>query len=578
MTAQKNIADILFEKKELTPEQYELVKLEFANTGKPIEEIIKSHQFVDQEKIIQAKSTLYNIPYVSIPNTGISPEALSLIPEPVAKRYVLIPFIIDRKKNFLHVAMSDPLDIQVLEFIEKKSGLSIKPYFAVPEEIERAINQQYSAGLTSEVGEVLKQAEPEKKASTVQVKTPVGEVIREAPVAKIVATILEYAIKARASDVHIEPMEDYTRVRFRIDGILHEKLTLPKKIHDAVVSRVKILCNLKIDEKRIPQDGRFSFKIEKEEVDLRVSTLPTVFGEKVVMRLLKKTGGVPDLPELGLRGLALKNLETSMLRPHGIILITGPTGSGKTTTLYSILARLNTKKVNIITLEDPVEYQITGVNQVQINPAANLTFASGLRSILRQDPNIIMVGEIRDRDTTELAIQASLTGHLVFSTLHTNDASGALPRLLDMGAEPFLIASTVNCIVGQRVCRRVCPHCKQSYPPPPQVIEDIKKVLGKFYDSFLKRAQKENPEYKTLLFKGKGCKECNQTGYYGRIGIFEVLPVSDIISKLILEHASSKEIENKARADGMVTMKQDGYLKALEGITSIEEVLRLAQE
>jgi len=577
VTAQKNLADILLETNQLTKEQYDLVKFELANTGKPIEDIIIAHQFVDEEKIIQAKSVLYNIPYISILTTGISPEALSLIPEPVAKRYVLIPFSIDRKLNALYVAMSDPLDIQVLEFIERKSGLSIKPYFAIPIEIERAINKQYSAGLTSEVGEVLKQTQPAKTPqSQVDLKTARGDVIREAPVAKIVSTILEYAMKARASDVHVEPMEDYTRVRFRIDGILKEKLTLPKKIHDAVVSRIKILCQLKIDEKRIPQDGRFSFQAGEEEIDLRVSTLPTVFGEKVVMRLLKKSGGVPDLPDLGLRGLALKHLEVNMLRPHGVILITGPTGSGKTTTLYSILSRLNTKKVNIITLEDPVEYQIEGVNQVQINPAANLTFASGLRSILRQDPNIIMVGEIRDKETTELAIQASLTGHLVFSTLHTNDASGALPRLLDMGAEAFLIASTVNCVIAQRVCRRICPHCKKDYQPPTPVIEDMKKVLGKLFDSF-QITHKEN-KGNTILYKGEGCKECDQSGYLGRIGIFEVLPISDLISKLILEHASSHQIEAQAIKEGMISMKQDGYIKALEGTTSIEEVIRVAQE
>jgi len=582
MAAQKTIADILLENKQISPEQYQLIKLEFANTGKPTEEIIKAHQFVEEENLVRAKSILYNIPYVAINATGISPEALSLIPEPVARRYTLIPFAIDHKTNTLHVAMSDPLDLQVLEFIERKSGLSTKPYFAILENIERAINLQYSTGLTSEVGEVLKQTKPVEKGSAVKVKTTKGEIIREPPVAKIVAKILEYAIKARASDVHIESMEGYTRVRFRIDGILHEKLTLPREIQESVVSRIKILSNLKIDEKRIPQDGRFTFKVGKEEVDLRVSTLPTTYGEKVVMRLLKKTGGVPELPELGLRGLALKNLEINTLRPHGIILITGPTGSGKTTTLYSILSRLNTKKVNIITVEDPVEYQIQGVNQVQINPAAGLTFASGLRSILRQDPNIIMVGEIRDRETTELAIQASLTGHLVFSTLHTNDASGALPRLLDMGAEPFLIASTVNLIVGQRVCRRICPHCKEEYNPPAPVIQDIKKTLGKLFEGFLKTHKDKNnvplSEENVLLYKGKGCRECNQTGYYGRIGIFEVLPVSDKISKLILEHASSREIENVAIEEGMTTMKQDGYLKSLEGTTSLEEVLRVAQE
>jgi type II secretory ATPase GspE/PulE/Tfp pilus assembly ATPase PilB-like protein len=368
--------------------------------------------------------------------------------------------------------------------------------------------------------------------------------------------------------VHIEPTEDKTRVRYRIDGILHEKLVVPREIHDALVSRIKILSDLKIDEKRIPQDGRFNFRTESEEVDLRVSSLPTVHGEKIVMRLLKKTGNVPTLPDLGLRGRALKNLEESVLRPHGIILVVGPTGSGKTTTLYSVLSKINTTKVNIVTIEDPVEYQISGVNQVQINPAAGLTFASGLRSFLRQDPNVIMVGEVRDEETAELAVQAALTGHLVFSTLHTNSASGALPRLLDMHAEPYLLASTITCIVAQRVARKVCPHCKKPIPLPPETITEMKQVLGKLWPT---------PE-PTQSMKGEGCAECANSGYLGRIGIFEVLPTTEKIGRLILEHAPASDIERQAIEEGMVTMKQDGYLKVLEGLTSLDEILRVAQE
>jgi len=327
---------------------------------------------------------------------------------------------------------------------------------------------------------------------------------------------------------------------------------------------------MKIDEKRVPQDGRFNFKTDGQEVDLRVSTLPTVYGEKVVMRLLKKSGGVPTMQELGLRGRALKNLEDSILRPHGIILICGPTGSGKTTTLYSVLSKINTTKVNIVTLEDPVEYKIAGVNQVQINPAAGLTFASGLRSFLRQDPNIIMVGEIRDSETTELAIQASLTGHLVFSTIHTKSASQAIPRLLDMGAESFLLASTLTAIVAQRICRVICPSCKETYDPPAEVKEDIKKVLGSLFSP--------KPADKFVLSRGKGCQECNNTGYFGRIGIFEVLPIIEKVARLVIEHSSALDIEKTAVEEGMITLKQDGYLKAVEGITTLEEVLRVAQD
>jgi type IV pilus assembly protein PilB len=323
---------------------------------------------------------------------------------------------------------------------------------------------------------------------------------------------------------------------------------------------------MKIDEKRLPQDGRFNFHAGEEEVDLRVSSLPTAHGEKIVMRLLKKSGKVPTLPELGLRGRALKNLEDAILVPHGIILITGPTGSGKTMTLYSILNVINTPRVNIVTLEDPVEYQIAGVNQVQVNPQAGLTFASGLRSFLRQDPNIIMVGEIRDSETADLAIQASLTGHLVFSTLHTNSAAGALPRLLDMQAEPFLLASSMTCVMAQRVVRKICEHCKEAYDPPKEIIDDARQLLGDLA-----------PRGDFKLYRGRHCAECNDTGYVGRVAIFEVLPVSEKIGRLILERRPAIDIERQAVEEGMILMKQDGYLKAIEGITTIEEVIRVAQ-
>lgn len=569
MSNQKTVADVLFDNKLLSEEQLNLVKLESYNTDRLPEEIISNHGFATVEQLTRAKGKLLGIPYAEILTKGMVPEILTFVPEPVARRYNVIPFSLDQKTNTLSVAMINPLDLQVIDFLEKKTGKLIKPFIASPDDLKTALNEQYAGVLSTKVSAVLQESTPQLKKEG-EVKTiKIEEIIRQAPVAKIVATILEYAIKSRASDVHIEPLEDRSRVRYRIDGMLHEKLILPKRIHESVISRIKILSDLKIDEKRVPQDGRFNFKAGNEEVDLRISTLPTVNGEKVVMRLLKKSGGVPTLPELGLRGLALKNLETNMLRPHGIILITGPTGSGKTTTLYAILTRVNTGRVNIVTVEDPVEYQITGINQVQINPAAGLTFASGLRAFLRQDPNVIMVGEIRDTETADLAIQASLTGHLVFSTLHTNNAAGALPRLLDMKAEPFLIASSVTAIVAQRVCRRICPHCKESYVPLSPVIEDLKKVLGKLYPSSSGNLK---------LWKGKGCEECNKTGYLGRIGIFEVLPLSDRVGKLVLERAASIDLEKQAIEEGMTTIKQDGYLKAIEGITTLEEVLRVAQE
>ena len=387
-------------------------------------------------------------------------------------------------------------------------------------------------------------------------------------------------MKSRASDIHIEPEEKGTRVRYRIDGILQEKFTMPRNFHDSLISRIKILSGMKIDEKRVPQDGRFNFKAGTDEVDLRVSSLPTVFGEKIVMRLLKKSGGVPKLSDLGLRGRALKNLEDAVLRPHGIILVCGPTGSGKTTTLYSLLSRINTPKVNIVTLEDPVEYKISGVNHVQINPDAGLSFASGLRAFLRQDPNVIMVGEIRDSETANLAIQAALTGHLVFSTLHTNDAAGALPRLQDMGAEPFLLASTITAILAQRVVRKIHESCKEAYDPEHAVVEDMKQVLGKLwpFDSFDGAQDKSAQGKPVKLYRGKGDGEDGNTGYLGRIGVYEVIPVTEKIGRLILERAPAVDIQKQAVEEGVVTMKQDGYLKALEGLTTIEEVLRVAQE
>jgi len=564
----KTVADILVSSGKLSPEEAEKVKLDFINTGKPIEEIIAEKELVSETDLTAARAAFYNVPFVALSETPSSSDALNLVPRAVAEANNVFLFAFDKKKNELSLAMADPLNLEVIEFMEKKTGAKIKPFMAVPSEIKNVILERYGAGLTSEVTAALKEAAPEITKNVIDIKK-LGEVIREAPIAKIVSTLLEFAVRSRASDIHLEPQEDKTRVRYRIDGILHEKLVLPKNVHDALVSRIKILSGMKIDEKRVPQDGRFNFRSDGDEVDLRVSSLPTIHGEKIVMRLLKKTGGIPSLPDLGLRGKALANLEDAILRPHGIIIVCGPTGSGKTTTLYAVLSKINTTRVNIVTLEDPVEYQIPGVNQVQINPQAGLTFASGLRAFLRQDPNIILVGEIRDTETADLAIQASLTGHLVCSTLHTNSAAGALPRLLDMHAEPFLLASSMTAIVAQRICRRVCPTCKEEYTPPPKVVEDIKMVLGNLLGE-----KKEGFK----LFRGKGCPECSNTGYLGRIGIFEVLPVSEKIGRLILEHAPASDIEKQAVAEGMITMKQDGYLKVVEGITTIEEVLRVAQE
>lgn len=565
-----NIEDILFQQGLLSRDQYSAIKLESINTGQPPEKVIVDHHLVPADRIAAARAQILNIGFVKIENKAISAEVLNLVPEPVARRYRLIPF--DKRGDELWVAMADPLDLQVIQFTEKKSGMRVKAFMALPEDILKAITDQYSQNLTSEVTSALKEVESAKPDEAAQ---DGPSIIREAPVANIVNQLIEYAIKTKASDIHIEPQEDRTRVRFRIDGILHEKLILPKGVHDAVVSRVKILAVLKIDEKRLPQDGRFSFALGKEQVDLRISTVPTVYGEKVVLRLLPKGGSAPTMVELGIRGAALRDLDTQLGRPHGIILVCGPTGSGKTTTLYAVLSKISTAKVNIVTVEDPVEYQIPGVNQVQVNTQIGLTFASALRSFLRQDPNIIEVGEIRDTETAELAVQAALTGHQVFSTVHTNSASGAAPRLLDMGIEPFLLASALNCVVGQRVVRKICDFCRVQVSPPPEVIANIKETLGNFLSP---NAQAALDSGKLKLQKGQGCQKCNHVGYLGRVGIFEVLSVYENISKLILSHSTSAEIEKTARGNGMITMKQDGYLKVLEGVTSMEEVLRVAQD
>lgn len=561
------IEDILASRGLLTPQQLTFIKDEAKRRQETPERILSTMGWINAEALAAAKAEVIGVPYIDLSQKPISPEVLAYLPEDVAKRFVSIP--IGKEGDTLLVAMVDPLDLQVLEFIEKKSGLTVRPYIATAEGINKAIAEQYSQSLSSEVGEALKEAAPGFSGTAATAVGVISGVLGEAPVARIVSTLLEYGIKIRASDIHVEPLESETRIRYRIDGILHEKLVLPRRIHDAIVSRIKILGNMKIDEKRLPQDARFNFKVGSEEIDLRLSTMPTAFGEKVVMRLLKKSGGVPTLPELGLRGMALRHLEENIARPHGIIMVTGPTGSGKTTTLYSVLSRLNSTKVNIMTLEDPVEYQMPGINQVQINVQAGLTFASGLRAFLRQDPNIIMVGEVRDQETADLAIQASLTGHLVFSTLHTNNASGALPRLLDMHAEPYLIASTVTCVVGQRVVRKICPTCIT----PREVKVDISEKISQNLGNLAVNAGKP-----IKLFVGKGCKECTNTGYLGRVGIFEVLVVSEKIGRMILAHETSQSIEDQSVSEGMITMKQDGFLKILEGVTTIEEVLRVAEE
>ncbi len=559
------LLNYLVERKFISKAQANFYEVDSLNTNEPIVLYLLKKEVVSKQVLLDAISQISKISTVDILNIPIDPESLSLIPISLARKYSIFPFQLKKDTNELYIATSDPYDLHLKNFLENKSGKKVIFFFAFLDDIVKAIENNYIQSISNEVIEALSESSNIKKKSP----SPEMAVVKEAPITKIVNIILDFSIKSRSSDIHIEPSAYRTRVRYRIDGILHEKLSLPREIHEALVSRIKILSGMKIDEKRISQDGRFSYRFGDEEIDLRVSTLPTVHGEKIVMRLLKKTGGLPSLYDLGLRGSQLKDLEEAITKPYGIILVTGPTGSGKTTTLYSVLSKLNKPGVNIVTLEDPVEYQIEGINQVQINPQAGLTFANGLRAFLRQDPNIILVGEIRDRETTQLAIQAALTGHLVFSTLHTNNASTAIPRLIDLGAEPFLISSVLTASIAQRIVRRVCSHCKISFLPESEVIENIKKILGPLIS--------QEKERQLKLYRGTGCSECNNTGYLGRIGIFEVLKITPKINKLITKQVPAAEIEKQAIEEGFITMLQDGYLKVLDGITTIEEVLRVAE-
>lgn len=564
----RELLNILIQNGEIDKNAANRIEIESLNKNQAIDEYLLNNNLAKKTEVLKAVASILKVQYVDLTSIAIDPLATGLIPESVAKTYNVIPTEYNPQEKSINLAMNDPLNLSLIDFLEKKTGKKIIPFYSDKENIVKILSSAYSQGLSPEVNEAL--IETNKEASHRQ-KEEIAPTIKEAPIAKIINTILEFAIKSRASDVHIEPMESKSRVRYRIDGILNEKLSLPKTIHEALVSRVKIMSEMKIDEKRIPQDGRFTMKLGTILVDFRVSTLPITAGEKIVMRLLRKSGGLPSLNDLGLRGPQLKDLEDAILKPYGIILVTGPTGSGKTTTLYSMLTRLNKPGVNILTLEDPVEYQIQGINQVQINPQAGLTFATGLRAFLRQDPNIILVGEIRDHETTQLAIQAALTGHLVFSTLHTNDASTAIPRLIDLGAEPFLISSVLNASLAQRIVRKVCDYCKKNYNPIPDITANIKEVLGDLLPKKFKDGQE------ITLTKGEGCDQCNGTGYFGRLGIFEVLKISSQINKMIVKHATAKEIVDQAKSEGLILMKQDGYLKALEGVTTLEEVLRVAE-
>lgn len=519
--------------------------------------------------------TKTDISYVDLSKASITKELLHKIPEKVARKYKIVP--IEDQIDKLVVAMIDPEDVEAIEIAKKVAGKNIAVRLATEDDINNVLDQY--AGLENELEEAIEIADEEadtekKKQSSVDKGILIESASDNAPAARIVNSLLKRAIREKASDVHIEPTEKELEVRYRIDGILHKKADLPKDVQSAVITRLKILCNMKIDEQRLPQDGRFSINFDDRKIDFRVSSLPVANGEKIVMRILDKATGILTVEQLGLRGAGLSALQENLEKSHGMILVTGPTGSGKTTTLYAVIDKLFAEGVNIVTLEDPIEYKMPGINQSQVNSEIDYTFAAGLRSIVRQDPDIIMIGEIRDPETAEMAVHAALTGHIVLSTLHTNNSAGAAPRLTDMKVEPFLLTSSLNCVVGQRLARKVCESCKDAYVPSKEELEEVKKIV-----ETMPPQSKEEAHKKELKFiKGKGCKNCGNTGYKGRIGLFEVLKTTEEINQMILTKQSSVEIEAAAVKNGMITMVQDGILKALDGLVTLEEVWRTTRE
>lgn len=575
-----------------TAEQINALKEDGARSERPLQELAITTKLIDERTLTKLFAEYADIPYVEIVPEDIPTDILQRIPERIARQYNAVIFKID-DTGLIHLAMDDPDDVQAVDFIQKEIGENVQLYVAARENILEAL-EMYRGDVNKELNEVI-DIQREDDGSTQQVSEE--DVAEDSPIAQTVNLLLEYAIRSQASDIHIEPREEYVQIRYRIDGVLSEVNRLPRNVLGALVSRIKILSNLKIDERRVPQDGRFKIKVAGKQYALRVSTLPIADGEKVVMRILDESNQAVTLQDLGYWGHSLEVISEAMKEPNGMILITGPTGSGKSTSLFSVLTMLNKPEVNISTVEDPVEYKIPGVNQTQTNPKAGMTFANGLRALLRQDPNIIMVGEIRDSETANLSIQAALTGHLVFSTLHTNNAATCLPRLLDMDIEPFLIASTVRAVVGQRLVRRLCTFCRDGYAPEQPEIDEALKLLGlRDTQNFAMIHQLEQEAMKqkiggdtelgttdTTIAKlwhahPEGCDECNHTGYKGRIGIYEVLGNTVPLQKLIVANATSNQIQDQALAEGMMTMQVDGIVKALRGATTIDEVLRVTRE
>ena len=577
---QTKLLDMFVEEGLATRESVDKARADAQASGKPVGTLLVEEGIVDDELLVHGIAKISGVPYINISTSIIDQSVLNLLPGDIAERFMAVPLA--ETNNRLAVAMIDANNVQAVDYLASRIQRPIKVFMASEKGI-RFVLDQYKADLSgvSEAAEA--SAEEESSSSSDEVKT----IVQDSPISKALTTILEYAVKTRASDIHIEPFQNELKIRCRVDGVLREIMKLPKSIEPALISRIKILSELKIDEHRIPQDGQFTVRTAGKKVDLRIAISPVVWGEQVVIRLLDKTGNTFNLEEMGYAGRALRAIRKGIKQPNGMILTSGPTGSGKSTSLYALIKEIKDDTVNIVTLEDPVEYKMDGVNQIQVHAAVGLTFANGLRSILRQDPDVVMVGEIRDGETASLAVQASLTGHLVFSTLHTNSAAGVLPRLLDMEIEPFLIASTVNTIIGQRLVRRVAKK-RESYQSNPLETQNILATVGHILPKTPEEVAiiSEDLGYKDLPLAGQSAYTLvrgidtpqSPGGYSGRAGLYEVMDVSEEIQGMITRRATTAEIQRQAQREGMVTMRQDGYLKALQGITTLEEVNRVTAD
>ena len=573
MISSKDLEEIILSGKLLTEKELKEYKDKARKAGKDLEELILEKKLISPATLYQAVAKFYDLSYIDIKNQAIRRDILEIIPEITAKAHQTVAF--DKNDKELKIVTLDISNIELFDFLSKKTGLPIAVNITSPENIKELL-KQYHKGLTAEI-----LGENESNNQDTQEEN-LKNLAQDLPIVRVVDTLLEYSILEKASDIHIEPSDQELTIRYRIDGILRKVMTLPKSIHAGIIARIKILSNLKLDEHRLPQDGRFKIKTDGSQVSFRVSIIPAFDGEKAVLRLLPDQAQQMTLEQLGFQPQVLDIVKRNISKPNGMILVTGPTGSGKTTTLYTILQILNKPEVNISTVEDPIEYKMPGINQCQVQPKIGFTFASALRSFLRQDPNIILVGEIRDNETADIAINAAMTGHLVLSTLHTNDAVTAIPRLIDMNIPTFLISSTINVIVAQRLVRKICKNCIESYNLDAKSyaelekqfnIPDLEKNLTAL--GFLVKKQKLK---NVLFYRGRGCQQCNNTGYKGRLGIYEILEKNDEIAELILKKAPKEQIAKVAIKNGMVSILQDGFIKAKQGITSIEEVLRVTKE